>query len=274
MSVNDDTDGRYVKVQDQPKSFEPGASIQMTAKEAAWLQLVPGLVSLPVFAVLAWLLTSRGLPNMMALGLTILLVEVPVSWAIMRRRVRKETGGRFSLASAFPWHASVPWWQYPVIGLPVILFSTIMMLGVGPKIEHALLSRVFSWAPDWFVMSADPSMFTEMSQTVLLAMWGLSGVGMILVGGFTQELYSRGFLLPRTEQLGRWAPPLNAVVFSVFHLIAPWGWPAFFLLSLPWAYLVWWRRSIKIGLFCHVGMLALQWLGMTAVVFGLVSIPG
>ncbi len=269
-----DTNRRFLNVQDQPESFEPGASIQMTAKEAAWLQLAPGIASLPVFAVLAALLARNGLPNMLALGLTILLVEVPVSWAVMRRRVRKETGGRFSLAKAFPWHAAVPWWQYLVIGLPVILFSTVMMVGVGPRIEHILLLGVFSWAPDWFVLSADPSMFTEISRTVLLAMWGLSGVGMILVGGFTQELYSRGFLLPRTEHLGRWAPSFNAVLFAAFHLIAPWNWPAFFLLSLPWAYLVWWKRSIKIGLFAHVGMLALQWLGMTAVVFGLVSMPG
>ena len=39
---------------------------------------------------------------------------------------------------------------------------------------------------------------------------------------------------------------------------------------LPWSYLVWWRRSVKFGFFIHVGMLALQWLGMTMMVFGLV----
>ena len=42
---------------------------------------------------------------------------------------------------------------------------------------------------------------------------------------------------------------------------------------LPWAYLVWWKRSVKIGLFVHVGMLALQWLGMTMILFGVVPVP-
>ena len=42
---------------------------------------------------------------------------------------------------------------------------------------------------------------------------------------------------------------------------------------LPWAYLVWWKRSVKLGLFVHVGMLVLQWLGMTMMMFGLVPVP-
>jgi len=116
-------------------------------------------------------------------------------------------------------------------------------------------------------------MFAELSRGMLLALWGLMLVAMVLVGGFTQELYARGFLLPRTEHLGKWAPAYNALMFAIFHLIAPWDWPAFFLMTIPWAYLVWWRRSVRIGLFIHVGMLTLQWLGLTLLVLGLAPAP-
>jgi hypothetical protein len=81
------------------------------------------------------------------------------------------------------------------------------------------------------------------------------------------------WLLPRTQHMGRWAPAYNALLFAMLHTAAPWAWPGFFLMTLPWSYLVWWRRSVKIGLFIHIGMLALQWLGMTMVIFGFVEMP-
>ena len=102
-----------------------------------------------------------------------------------------------------------------------------MIVAVGPKISGVLLDSAFTWVPDWFVMRPDPSMFAELSRGMLLALWGLMLVAMVLVGGFTQELYARGFLLPRTEHLGKWAPAYNALMFAIFHLIAPWDWPAY-----------------------------------------------
>jgi hypothetical protein len=205
--------------------------------------------------------------------LVVMLVEVPVSWAIMVRQVKQETGGRFSLGDAFPWMAKIPLWQYFAIGIPVLLFSMVMIAGVGPAIDGALLDGPFSWVPEWFALRPDPEIFTTLSRGLVLTIWALTLVGFVLLGGFTQELYHRGFLLPRVAHLGARAPIFNAALFAVFHLVAPWSWPAFFVMTLPWAYLVWWRRSVKIGLFIHVGMLFLQWLMMTLVVFGVVQLP-
>ncbi len=245
----------------------------LNPRQAAQLQLVPGLCSLPVFGLLAWVLSGQGLPNIFALALTILLVEVPVTWWIMIRRVRRETGGRFSFAEAFPWFGPVPWWQYLLIGIPLVLFSMAMIAGIGPRIEAVLLQSAFAWVPDWFLMRPDPQMFTTLSRPALLTLWALMLVSMVVLGGVTQELYARGFLLPRSVRMGPLAPAFNALLFAVFHLIAPWSWPVFFVMVLPWAYVVWWRRSVRLGLFIHVGMLGLQWLGMTALVFGLVKAP-
>ena len=245
----------------------------ISARKAAALQLAPGIASLPAYAIIASIMATNGIPNIFALALTILLVEVPVSWAIITRQVRKETGAHFSIKQAFPWVAPIPWWQYLLIGVPMIAFSMVMVAGVGPMTQSFLLNSVFSWVPEWFVMRPDPMMFTGMSREMLLALLGFMLVAMVLVGGFTQELYSRGFLLPRMAHLGIWAPAYNALLFAAFHMIAPWDWGAFFLMVLPWAYLVWWRRSVKIGLFIHVGMLTLQLLGMTLIAFGVVTAP-
>ena len=245
----------------------------ISAKQAAWLQLAPGLASLPVFAVLAWWLAQRQIPNIFALVLSILLVEVPLCWFIMIRHTRRETG-QFSIKAALPWLNAVPLWQYVIIGVPLVLFSMFMIVGVGPRFDAILQPSLFGWVPDWFVMHPDPAMFIELPRALVMTLWVLMFFGLVIAGGITQEVYSRGFLLPRTQHMGRWAPAYNALLFAMLHTAAPWAWPGFFLMALPWSYLVWWRRSVKIGLFIHIGMLALQWLGMTLVIFGFVEMPG
>jgi hypothetical protein len=251
----------------------PTTATSISAGNAAILQIAPGLASVPVFALLAWMFSRQGVPNIFALTLTIILIEIPLCWAIMVHRVRQETG-RFRFRDAFPWTDSIPWWQYLVIGVPLIFFSMFMIVGIVPRVDALLLNGAFNWVPDWFAMRPDPGMFATMSRPLLMTLWVLMLFGMVIGGGFTQELYSRGFLLPRTAHLGWWAPALNALLFAMLHMAAPWSWPVFFVMTLPWAYLVWWRRSVKIGLFIHVGMLALQWMVMTLVLFGVVEVPG
>ncbi len=246
---------------------------QLRLGRATVLHLLPGVPALLGYCGLAAIMVPRGLPNILALMLAVILVEVPVSWAILVRQVRKETGRPFRLSDAFPWRARLPVWQYLVIGVPVVVFSMIMIGGVGPAIDRALLAGPFVWVPEWFAMRAEPELFTTSPRSLVLVIWALTLMSFVLLGGFTQELYFRGFLLPRIAHLGAGAPALNAALFAVFHLIVPWSWPTFFVMTLPWAYLVWWRRSVRIGLFIHVGMLLLQWLLMTLLVFGLVQLP-
>ncbi|HKJ15811.1 MAG TPA: CPBP family intramembrane glutamic endopeptidase [Xanthomonadales bacterium] len=245
---------------------------QLTPLKAAGLQLVPGLANLVVFVGLAYWFNTMGLPAFLALAATIMVSEVPVSWWLMNRITRKETGGKFDFKVAFPWRASIPWWQYLVIGLPLVIFGMVVIGGMTPVISSGIREASGLNVPAWFLLEPDPAVFASMSQSMLMIMWLASLVVFAGIGGFTQELYARGFLLPRTQSLGMWAPLFNAVMFAVFHLNAPWSWPGFAVLALPWAYLTWWKRSVKFGLVGHIGMLLMQSLMMSAIVFGLVPV--
>ncbi len=252
-----------------------GATLErLDIGRAIRLQLLPGAVSAIVFVLAAQGVHDAGLPVIFTLAIAMVVGEIPSSWVIMIRQVKRETGGRFRPAAAFPWLRRVPWWVYVAVGVPFILFSTIMMAGVVPAIGAPIRHALFGWVPGSMVMEPDPAMLSTISHGTLISMWLLSVIVFAGIGGITQELYSRGFLLPRTEHLGvGLAPPLNAVSFAVFHLIAPWNWIPFTLMVLPWSYLVWWRRSVKIGLFIHVGTLLIQSLMMGLLAFGVVQVP-
>ncbi len=237
------------------------------------LHLLPGVPALAAYAVFAAILVPRGWPHLLPLMMAITFAEVPVAWGVMVYLGRREPRG-FSWKTLLLYRTAVPIWQYVAIGVPLILFSMILIGGVGPQVQDAIVPRFFAWLPEWFVLSPSPDSMLRLSRTALLAVWVFSFVSLTVLGGLTQEVYFRGFLLPRMTRMGAWAPAANALLFAIFHFVAPWHWGVFFLMVLPWSYVVWWKRSLRLGIFVHSGMLLLQWVGMTLLVFGVVEIPG
>ena len=72
-----------------------------------------------------------------------------------------------------------------------------------------------------------------------------------LAAPVVEELYFRGFLLPRLGYLGAWAPLVNTALFTVHHWWQPYNWAQIFLIMLPLVYLVWWRRSVWLSVAMH-----------------------
>ncbi len=241
-------------------------------RDSIVMHLAPGLAVAVGYAVFAAVLTAIGLPNMMALMLAVLLVEAPLLYWLMRRASTRKLG-HVDWTWILPWKQRTPAWVYIVVGLPLILFSVAVIAGVTPAIGDVIFERLFSELPDWFALRQDPDMFAGLSRTTLWLMWAGSLVAFVLVGGVMQEVYFRGFLLPRLERLGHWGPVLNAGLFAVYHFVTPWSWPGFFIMVVPWAYVVRWRRSLQLGIFIHVGMLLVQTLMMTLLLLGLVPPP-
>lgn len=242
-----------------------------TAGRLAVLHLAPGIAAFAAYAAFARVTAVNSWPSILALAFASVLVEAPTAWLLMVARER--AGGKsVSVSSLFPWNRPVRWSTYAFIGGPIMLFSLMTMAALNPVMESSLIHTVFSWVPDWFVLRGDPAALLVQSEGVRLILWVMALL-MAVVGGGTQELYFRGYLLPRMEFLGARAPWLNAAGFAVFHLIAPWSWGVFFLVALPWSLLAWWKRSVRLVLFVHLGMLMLQWAILTVIVFGFVSIP-
>jgi len=91
----------------------------------------------------------------------------------------------------------------------------------------------------------------QYSQGSLLLAGVLGFVFNGIVGPVVEELYFRGYLLPRISRLKGWAPLLNVVLFSIYHFFTPWQNPARILALLPMGYAVWWKKNIYIGIIVH-----------------------
>jgi membrane protease YdiL (CAAX protease family) len=67
----------------------------------------------------------------------------------------------------------------------------------------------------------------------------------------TEELYFRGFLLPRMARWGIWAPLISVALFSLYHFWLPWENPTRIIALLPLVYAVQWKRNIYLSIAVH-----------------------
>jgi membrane protease YdiL (CAAX protease family) len=120
-----------------------------------------------------------------------------------------------------------------------------------PKLDGLIAQTYFAWHPDWLLpvkLSGDSSQFSQAALTVtIVAGFLINGIA----GPIVEELYFRGYLLPRIPASKVWAPLINVVLFSLYHFFSPWQNLTRILAFLPLAYAVAWKRNIIISICAH-----------------------
>ncbi len=110
---------------------------------------------------------------------------------------------------------------------------------VNPPLEKTIIEKFFSWIPKHYFLESLINQANQYSKSPLVfsAVFGtlLNGI----FGPIVEELYFRGYLLPRMSRLGNWAPFLNTVLFSFYHFFTPWQNPLRIIALTPLFYIVW-----------------------------------
>ena len=89
-----------------------------------------------------------------------------------------------------------------------------------------------------------------------------------ILGPIVEELYFRGYLLPRMESIGRWAPLINVSLFSLYHFWSPWQIVARILGYAPTVYAVRWKRNVYLGMVVHCSLNTIAVLLVAGMVSG------
>ncbi len=209
------------------------------------LHLLPGVAMLAFVALVAPLLRSRGLPPIFAGKLAILCVLVPLELGYLVYLGWKRNG-RPSLRGVVPYRDSIPWWQYLVIA-PLM---TVWFLAVMSWWRQFAIDRLAS-LPPWLIepIPLDPS--GPYGQGVRLTLLVVSLLLSGLLAPVVEELYFRGYLLPRIDRLGWRAPLLSAALFALYHLWALPAAPGRAIGFLPLAYFAWRRRNVSLAIIVH-----------------------
>jgi uncharacterized protein len=248
---------------------EPAAAEQHNLATSVLLHLFPGALLIAfVIATAPWFATF-GIPAPFVLFIGIPVVIVPVELGLLFWHAKRTTGS-FSLGEGtVGYRQRLP--RRQLIRLTALLVGWFMVIFLFSTavVDPILAERFFAWLPDTVLQfSTFEDGGVEPSTLMVVLLLGTAVVFNGVVGPVVEELYFRGYLLPRISRLGRGAPVLNTVLFSLYHFWTPWQNPARILGILPMTWMVWRKRSLSIGLATHV-TINLLFLGLLLLlVFG------
>ena len=214
------------------------------------LHLIPGLLTaLTAYGLGTWF-HSRGLPVMLAFYAATLLVLFPLLIGIPLVIEKKRTG-RINLREILRFRESLPTWQTVLIVLGIVLWSGLVFLIAASPLAEPLREAVFTRLPAWYDLGY---YLTEgaYSREAVVATWALGILFATFLGPVLEELYFRGYLLPRLPLPGIWAPLAGVLLFALYHFWSPWLVLVRIVALLPLVLAVWWKKNLWIGVYSHI----------------------
>jgi membrane protease YdiL (CAAX protease family) len=228
------------------------------------LFLVPGALTTLAFVLIAPFVEGAGFPPIAALLIAILVVLIPIEVGVILRAGR---GNPQPIRSVVPYRQPMPFrdWLWLV---PVLVVAAFVGFGLSMAFEPAVIDALFGWLPDWFVRPIDPDLVGDYSREAWLVTLAAYSVLNGFVGPIVEELYFRGYLLPRMEWMGRWAPLVNVSLFSLYHFWSPWQIVGRILGFGPTVYAVRWKENVYLGMVVHCTLNTLGIILISSLVLG------
>jgi membrane protease YdiL (CAAX protease family) len=220
---------------------------QHTLGQTVLLHLAPGLLVGAAFFLSAPLAHQWRLPPFMALCFAVGAVLVPGMLGFLLYQGYKKHG-RLSLDGVVYYRDEVPWWL--LVGLmPVIFLLSGGLIVLLAPVGRAIFTAYFAWLPDIFLLTPDLHAYPRQTLIVsYLVFFMLITVAAPVV----EELYFRGYLLPRLERFGIWAVLINSVLFALYHIWTPWLAVGRAAGLLPLILIVQRKRNIYLGMGAHI----------------------
>jgi membrane protease YdiL (CAAX protease family) len=213
------------------------------------LHLIPGALITAFFFLTAPVLIQAGFPPILSLYLAILLILIPFELGFLLYQGKK-LNGRFSLEGVVLFRERIPIWQ--MILLTTVLFGwSGLVFNLFSKLDTLLAQTFFSWFPQWpypFNPFENVDLYSKTAYTItIVSGFLLNGIA----GPVVEELYFRGYLLPRIPFSKHWRSLINILLFSLYHFFSPWQNLARILAYLPLSLTVAWKRNIYISIGAH-----------------------
>ena len=228
---------------------------QHTLSKSVILHLLPGFLVGGFYFLIVPLVKAYGFPSIMALTLAGVIVLIPFELGFLlyqkyslRQKLRSEV---------IKYCKPMPIWQYFVWVLVVFVLSGLIFTAV--KFTSDFFVGFFKWIPSERLL--DMGLTKEFTKQKLIITYGVSFLFLALIVPTIEELYFRGYLLPRMpSRLKGWAVPIHSALFALYHVWTPWMFFVRALGLLPLVYVVKWKENVLIGIIAHCQLNSLDFI--------------
>jgi hypothetical protein len=192
-------------------------------------------------------MVNKGLPPQLSMLLAIVVVVVPVF--LLHLKKAKQMEGVSRIRDLVVYNEKLTTKKLITYTLGLIVFA-FLIYGLTQPLNEILAKKLFYWLPDWYKVRD----FEGYSRTIVLITLVLNLLLNGLLAPYLEELYFRGYLLPRMEAWGKYAPLLSAILFSLYHFWQPQIYLTLLIALFPMTYLVWKTKSLKLAIYVHCGL--------------------
>ncbi len=142
---------------------------------------------------------------------------------------------------------------WTLLGILACVLVYIPLYPVGLYLKQSW----FGWLPEWYF---NPSYGTDNFQ--LIAKIYLMGIFIDgLIGPIAEELFFRGYLLPRMAYLKNWAPVVNGALFGLYHFWQPHNFIATMAVGIVLSFAAWKTKNVYVAMAIHCTINILGSLG-------------
>lgn len=220
--------------------------------------LLPGVPILMFYLWMGPILLRKGFPAAFTLCLAIPLLLIPIQLTVLlvigfrkNRRIRWKGVLDYQEKGTFK--------DYLMFCTAIVVWSGIIFGLLQKPLAAFFQKQVFSFLPDWMLENT-----FEGSRSILTITFVLVMVFGNILGPLTEELYFRGFLLPRIRGNDGKKAMLNAFLFALYHFWSPWDLVVRTIAVLPVAFVTIKKRNLYLGMASHIALNVLSSLSLLA----------
>ncbi len=226
------------------------------------LHLLPGILSVLVYIPLAKYFWEINLPTMFALLIVMVIVLIPFELGLVlylskgKSDKSQKSGGWMRFVSVIK-NTKKNTRKTTIILSLVALFWIVFIMGFVDKelgVSTWIYENWFQWLPEYFDLASSYNNPEQYSTGVLVLLLVFTLIVGAIIGPFVEEIYFRGYLMPRLAKNTWMAPLLGAVFFASYHLWTPWMMPIRVLGLLPMLILVWIKKDVRIAIYSHIAL--------------------
>lgn len=209
-----------------------------------FLHLIPGILIGIIYYILSSLSFLSAIPRYNILGFAGLIILLPFIILVFRTFDSKECNS-----------ATIPVLNKKTKPMNTILYSLSLFLLVGAIMSlmnpvTSYFQNIFAqWLPNSFFLTED---FTIYSQRTIIITIIFSSITIGVILPILEEIYFRGFLLPRMKKQSATGVLYHSILFALYHTWSPWMIFARTIALFPLFYGVSKKQSLMIAIIVHI----------------------
>ena len=220
---------------------------QLSKLKSILYHVYPGILITLFFSLITPFMVRKELPPQLAMLIAIVVIVVPVILLHLKKAAQLENLSR--IKDLVVYNEQLPKKKLILYTAGLIVFAFIIYGAIQP-LNLIITEKLFNWLPDWYTVRD----FEGYSKTIILITLLLNLLFNGLLAPYLEELYFRGYLLPRMETWGKYAPLMSTVLFALYHFWQPQIYLTLIIALFPMIYLVWKTKSLKLAIYTHCGL--------------------